>query len=294
MTALPKTIPHSFNGTSIEQRKVDGYINGTAMCLAHGKDIANWLKTDDTWELTQALASDLSIEIKSSKKTNSEKTRVSASFPSLVVSRKGSPENGGGTWIHPDLAVQLAQWCNKSFAIQVSRWIQAWVLSVYNPIQLEADADRVRMRDKLKNDKRLALTNQIKNFLEMAGQYQPGSFHTRLMFSQAHDRLNRIITGETSQQMKVRLSSEIGKQVSDHELIRDYFPIDVLADFGSLCQAAANEMSRNGTEPLEAIEIAAHQVLPQGYVPQPIDFTERISLVRRRLMERDQLQLVSA
>jgi hypothetical protein len=30
----------------------------------------------------------------------------------------------GGSWIHPDLAVQLAQWISPSFAIQVSRWIR--------------------------------------------------------------------------------------------------------------------------------------------------------------------------
>jgi hypothetical protein len=34
-------------------------------------------------------------------------------------------KNGGnhsGSWIHPDLAVQLAQWISPKFALQVSRW----------------------------------------------------------------------------------------------------------------------------------------------------------------------------
>lgn len=32
--------------------------------------------------------------------------------------------NHSGSWIHPDLAVQLAQWISPVFAIQVSRWIR--------------------------------------------------------------------------------------------------------------------------------------------------------------------------
>ena len=37
-------------------------------------------------------------------------------------------KNVGGihssTWIHPDLAIQLAQWISPSFALQVSHWIR--------------------------------------------------------------------------------------------------------------------------------------------------------------------------
>lgn len=92
-------------------------------------------------------------------------------FPQLILSKGGSPETGGGTWIHPDLAIQLAQWCSKAFAIQVSRWIREWMASAYNPIQLEADADRVSIRDDLGKVKRLELTDQVKFFLEKAGKY---------------------------------------------------------------------------------------------------------------------------
>jgi len=91
------------------------------MATAYGKDVSDWLKTDDTWELVSALAQDLGVDSNSDKNPNSVKTRVAASFPSLITSRRGSPENGGGTWIHPDLAVEFAGWCNKMFAIQVGR-----------------------------------------------------------------------------------------------------------------------------------------------------------------------------
>lgn len=118
----------------IGQRRNDGYINGTALCVAHNKDISDWLKTDDAWDMVIALADDLGIEPKCPKSGNSVYTRVSATYPTLVVVKRGSPETGGGTWVHPDLVVYLAQWCNKPFAIQVSRWVREWLTTGQNPI----------------------------------------------------------------------------------------------------------------------------------------------------------------
>jgi len=103
--------------------RTDGFINGTAMCVAHYKEISDWLRTDGTWELVTALASDLKIQtskIKTEKIRNSVFTRVSATYPDLVVSKRGSLENGGGVWLHHILAIQLAQWCSPSFAIEIS------------------------------------------------------------------------------------------------------------------------------------------------------------------------------
>lgn len=290
---MPKIpmVSRDVNGTAIEQRQTDGFINGTAMCVAHGKDISDWLKTDDTWELVVALADDLGVELKSHKSGNSVYTRVSSSYPSLVVVRRGSPAVGGGTWIHPDLAIQLAQWCNKPFAIQVSRWVREWMTSAYNPIQIEADADRVTMRDDLKDTKRLALTGQVKRFLIEAGLYDDKK-NAGIFFGRVHNELNIVLTTEKAIVMRERLEKHLGKKVSESELLRDYFPILDLTNYAALCQAAANEMEMNNTPPIEAIRKAAKYVLPSDYVAKPIDFTERIGLVRRRLEQRDQLLLI--
>lgn len=109
------------------------------MCVAHGKVISEWLRTDGTWELVTALAEDLGVEPNWAKKPNSVKTRVSATYPDLVVSRRGSPETGGGVWLHPDLAIQLAQWCNPFFAIQVSRWVREWIAILEQNRRAEED-----------------------------------------------------------------------------------------------------------------------------------------------------------
>ncbi|NEP61198.1 MAG: KilA-N domain-containing protein [Symploca sp. SIO2G7] len=276
------------NGVIVEQRMPDGFINGTAMCTAYGKKINSWFRTRDTLELFEVLAIDLSTPINYSDLSNLDVSRLSGTkyskiFPDLVFSRGGSPENGGGTWLHPDLAIQLAQWCNKLFAIQVSRWVREWMTSAYNPVSFEADMERVAIRDELKENRRLALTDQVKFFLEAVGKYDSSSKETRMFFSRVHDELNLVLTTERASEMRIRLSSQLGKEISDSELIRDYFPIIDLTNYAALCQAAANNMENNGVHPINAIRLAVRQVLPSNYIAKPIDFTERIALVRSRI-----------
>ena len=294
---MPKipTVFRDVNGTAIEQRQTDGFINATAMSVAHSKDLTQWFRTKDTLELFEALATDLGVEINSVDLQNLDVSSLSAAkyveiFPGLIFSKRGAPLMGGGTWLHPDLAIQLAQWCNKPFAIQVSRWVREWMTSAYNPIQLEADADRVTMRDDLKDAKRLALTGQVKQFLVEAGLYEDKKY-TSIFFGRIHNEVNIVLTTEKAAVMRERLEKHLGKKVSESELLRDYFPILDLTNYAALCQAAANEMEMNGTEPIEAIRKAARYVLASSYIPKPIDFTERIGLVRRRLEHRDQLLL---
>jgi len=80
------------------------------MCVAHGKLIKEGLSNQSTLELLKALTIDIGLELKGRNSDLSSATRVSAAFAGLVISKRGSPKNGGGVWLHPDLAIQLAQW----------------------------------------------------------------------------------------------------------------------------------------------------------------------------------------
>lgn len=62
---------------------------------------------DSVLRLVAALARKLSIQPIPGKLGNSVYKRVSATYPTLIVVKRGSPENGGDTWIHPKLGVQL-------------------------------------------------------------------------------------------------------------------------------------------------------------------------------------------
>lgn len=276
------------NGIAVEQRVLDGFINATAMCVANEKDVSDWLKTDDTWDLVVALANDLAIDpiqIKNHKSGNSVFTRVSATYPSLAIVKRGSPESGGGTWLHPDLAIQLAQWCNKPFAIQVSRWVREWMTTGQNPVRpQQADIDRVIYRDALKDEARLRMTNQVKTYLERMKRYDDKKYSGQF-FAKVHDAINIAITSETAKNMCLRISAMLGKEIKDSELIRDYFPPMYLQRYISVCEASANFMIRENLHPLTAVERAIEIVLPANYLPESIDFSENIKFVRQRLSQ---------
>ena len=87
----------------------DGYVNATLLCKASGKRIDNWLRLETTKKLLQEFSNSLRSE--------------------GVKSTDCLEGKYGGTFIHPDLAVQLAQWISSSFALQVSRWTREIMLT---------------------------------------------------------------------------------------------------------------------------------------------------------------------
>ena len=42
----------------------------------------------------------------------------------LVIVKQGGITAEQGAWVHPDVAIHLAQWCSAKFAVQVSRWVR--------------------------------------------------------------------------------------------------------------------------------------------------------------------------
>jgi hypothetical protein len=92
-----------FNNITIMARE-DGYINATQMCKAGRKEFKHWKSLGSTSSLIQDLS--LNVGIPTFKLFDVKQGRF------------------GGSWIHPDLAVQLAQWISPQFALQVSRWVR--------------------------------------------------------------------------------------------------------------------------------------------------------------------------
>jgi KilA-N domain len=299
MAGKIQKVVREVNGITVEQRSTDGFVNGTAMCVAHSKDINDWLTTKDTFELFLALAVDLDLRFNPGDFRDSDVSRLSGAkyaqiFSNLVVSKRGSPENGGGTWLHPDLAVQLAQWCSPAFAIQVSRWIQDWIIKSQNPVASQADLDRIKYRSNLKDEARLRMTDQVKLHLQAIKRYDDKQY-AGIYFARVHDALNKVITGETAKQMRKRLSPIIKKPeeaIKENELIRDYFPAMHLQRYIALCESTANYMINDNLNPLEAVKRASKYALPSNHLPESIDFEEHIKLLKSKIiMEQVEMNL---
>lgn len=103
-------IKYEEEGNIIYQRAQDGYINATAMCKTAGKAWGNYYKSSNTQEFLDALSSDLP-----NGRTG------------IILTNKGGIPSMQGTWVHPDVAIHLAQWLSPRFAVKVSKWIREWL-----------------------------------------------------------------------------------------------------------------------------------------------------------------------
>lgn len=103
-------IPHKAQGAVIYQRPNDGYINATAMCQASGKQFKHYNENRTTKDFVAALSSEVGIPT-----------------TDLVQSISGGDPRLQGSWVHPQVAIHLAQWCSAEFAVKVSQWVYNWM-----------------------------------------------------------------------------------------------------------------------------------------------------------------------
>jgi len=111
-------ITRHFKSVEIKQRKSDSYLDATAMCKATGKKWSHYHVTQPTQEFLKALSLKTGIPIYSDAVTT-----ASEQNQGLIQSIKGGIANNQGTWVHPKIAIHLAQWCSPEFAVMVSDWV---------------------------------------------------------------------------------------------------------------------------------------------------------------------------
>ncbi len=117
------------NNIDIISRCEDNYINATQLCQAGGKQFADWYLLESTKKLINEAEINMKINI------------------SQLIDIKKENDNGCSQeiWIHPDLAIQLAQWFSVQFALQVSKWIRT--LSTGDIQLLENKNKEIKIKD---------------------------------------------------------------------------------------------------------------------------------------------------
>ncbi len=93
----------------VGQRASDGYFNATAMCRAAGKQWRDYARASGTKPFIDELSSVVRIP-----------------HSGLVQQIVGGQPDLQGTWVHPQVAVNLAQWLSPKFAVLVSKWVIEW------------------------------------------------------------------------------------------------------------------------------------------------------------------------
>ena len=116
----------AFGETPVSFR-ADGFLNATAIAKHFGKVAKDYLKTEQTKEYIKALAEYLSNGMK-----------ILVEVKQLVIVKNGAPETGGGTWLHPKLAIHFARWLDPKFAV----WCDFQIEKILG-INQEQAADRL-------------------------------------------------------------------------------------------------------------------------------------------------------
>jgi len=87
-------------------QRIDGYLDASAMCNATGKRWGDYSRLDSSKAFIDALSADMQIPV-----------------TEIIQTVKGGPPQLQGTWIHPQAAIHLAQWCSPTFAVRVTKWV---------------------------------------------------------------------------------------------------------------------------------------------------------------------------
>ena len=103
-------IEHAVGDSLINQRAGDGYINATAMCQVAGRPWNRYSEVRASKEFAQALSTVTGIPV----------TEL------IQIVRGGNPQLQG-TWVHPQVAIHLAQWLSPEFAVRVTQWVFEWL-----------------------------------------------------------------------------------------------------------------------------------------------------------------------
>ena len=110
-------VQRALDGEIISQRADDGYINATALCKAAGKEWSAYFRTAPTQAFLAELSRSLNVD-----------------RDLLIQSITTGQNEYRGTWVHPQVSINLAQWASPEFAVQVSQWVFDWVMKKQFPV----------------------------------------------------------------------------------------------------------------------------------------------------------------
>jgi hypothetical protein len=128
----------------------DGYVNVTELCKASNRRIDKWKETKESKALLQAF----------------KVIPHNRGITSLVSVKGNSLKINQGTFAHPDIAIQIAQWCSPKFALQVSRWIRELLINCKVGFNYKNTLDEISDQKRLSLDIQPYLFKDVLYFFE--------------------------------------------------------------------------------------------------------------------------------
>jgi hypothetical protein len=139
----------------------DGYINATRLCKAGGKRLNNWMRLKETKEMIQKMLHEFNTSHVSQSETKDE--FIHSANRELIYIHKGGNKSFMGTFLHPQLAINLCEWLSVDFRIQVSKWIHELIITEKVEIGKEKPSEEIHQKltqDIMELQKQLEEANQ--------------------------------------------------------------------------------------------------------------------------------------
>jgi hypothetical protein len=183
------------NDMYIESRE-DGYINITNLCKAGGKLFGHWNSLDRTRAYLKALSSDIGITISA-----------------LVTHQKGSGSDQA-TWVHPYVAINIAQWISPQFDVKISSWIYEVMLTGKIDISKTKSFQQLRLENK---EQKIKIQYLTKKYVKL----QPRIQYTEqnviyILTTPSHKKEGKYILGKATN-LTNRLS--VYNKTDEHEVV---------------------------------------------------------------------------
>lgn len=122
---MSNVIPFSYQGHQVRFDH-SGWLHATKIAERFGKRLDRWLENADTLEYIRALDEAL---------TGCESKILHTRNSGYVRSSRARVDRGGGTWLHPKLAVAFARWCDAKFSVWCDLRIDALLRGGVAPLQ---------------------------------------------------------------------------------------------------------------------------------------------------------------
>lgn len=243
-------VPHAFNGKAIAQLTEDlvigdrlipkGYVNATQMCKANGKRWANYSQNKAANDYIEGVSLDAGIPVSS-----------------LVIEILGTPggqANLQGTWVHIEVALDLAQWISVPFRIWANRVLRAIVTNDYIALTPEAEEAKRKVQQIWQDirdegiEVRKTFTDSVKDHYHAT---HPGVIKVpEYAFSNPSDALNRLLTGHPAKYWRERFN------VATNEQLRSLWGHPHLRRIASVEELAQAKVENEGIDPIEAVRLA--------------------------------------
>jgi hypothetical protein len=164
--------PLVINDYALVFRKKDGYIDVTNLCKAGRKEFKSWNRLEKTQAFLNLLSGSVGIHT-----------------DLLIQSITGGKNEDRKTWVHPQVAINIAQWISPEFDVKVSKWI--FELMVTGKVELGNEKTNEEL-ESLYKEQIKTLTNQLEtttNQLETTANQLETTTTQLQTIQQSHQKL---------------------------------------------------------------------------------------------------------